>query len=180
MILFRQSLGFFVVGLETTLALVLTLTQMVALVNSSPEDWGVAPPTYQISDENKANVFISAFINVSQYIDGTWLWNSNDVGRYGGGTVGPASGVIVHVTSDTDSSDHSGCQLPFRSTRADKQVPAPGEPWIALIKRGKCNFENKVDNAYKSFASGVIVYNDRDSDSLDMMKINDNGRKFLT
>lgn len=92
-------------------------------------------------------------------------------GRYGGGFVSSAQGVVIHVTSDTNINDHTGCQLPFRSTRSTGQLPPPGEPWIALIRRGRCNFEVKVDNAFRSKASGVVVYNDRDSPNLDKMKL---------
>lgn len=100
--------------------------------------------------------------------------------RYGGGYVGPAYGIIVHVTSDKNPDDHTGCELPFRSSRPDGMLPQPGEPWIALIKRGKCNFEAKVDNAFKSNAAGVLVYNDRDSNGLEKMKLANNaGRKQI-
>lgn len=47
------------------------------------------------------------------------------------------------------------------------------EPWIALIKRGVCKFEDKVKHAYNYNAIGVIIYNDRDSQVLDKMQIVD-------
>ena len=31
-------------------------------------------------------------------------------------------------------------------------------PWIALIRRGKCNFVDKIENAFKHNASAVIIY----------------------
>lgn len=49
----------------------------------------------------------------------------------------------------------------------------PVEPWIALIKRGVCKFEDKVKHAYNYNAIGVIIYNDRDSQVLDKMQIVD-------
>lgn len=167
----------FTLNIDNYMAVVFTLTQLFALVtsNPSPEDWAATSAIHTISDDNS---FISAYINVSREEDGSWKWDKTDVGRYGGGYVGPAYGYVIHVTADGDPNDHTGCHLPFRSTRPDRQLPQPHEPWVALIKRGKCNFEVKVDNAFKSNAVGVLVYNDRDSASLDKMRISsDNGSK---
>ncbi|KAF7263038.1 hypothetical protein GWI33_003701, partial [Rhynchophorus ferrugineus] len=83
----------------------------------------------------------------------------------------PAYGLLVHVTSKHRPDDHTGCLYPFESSRSDGKLPLPGTPWIALMKRGQCNFDRKVENAFKSRASGVLVYNDRDSSSLDKMKL---------
>lgn len=149
----------------------------VALPSPIPEDWSSGQ--FHFTDNN-GDLFASAFINVSYFNQNEWVWEREEAGRYGGGYVGPAHGVIVHVTADDNPNDHTGCHLPFRSTRKDRRLPEPGEPWIALIKRGKCNFEVKVENAFRSNAAGVLVYNDRDSDSLDKMKLStDGGRKYL-
>lgn len=91
--------------------------------------------------------------------------------------LGSAFGELVHVTSRVRPDDHTGCQVPFASSRSDKTLPAPGTPWIALIKRGRCNFENKVENAFRSNAAGVLVYNDRDSATLDKMKLSSDSRR---
>uniref|UniRef100_A0A1Y1LZ18 RING-type domain-containing protein n=1 Tax=Photinus pyralis TaxID=7054 RepID=A0A1Y1LZ18_PHOPY len=168
---------------------IVTFSQIIAIVSSTsgPEDFPIGA-ALQLSpgddarsfDDEIPNSFTSAYVNVT-YKDSanTWKWERTEVGRYGGGYVGPAFGVVVHVTADNDPSDHSGCRLPFRSSRGDRQLPKPGEPWIALIKRGHCNFESKVDNAFKSKATGVLVYNDRDSVDLDKMKLsNDNDRNI--
>ena len=53
----------------------------------------------------------------------------------------------------------------------------PDGPWIALIKRGSCKFEDKVKHAYTHRAVGVIIYNDRDSQHLDKMQIVDKERE---
>ena len=37
-------------------------------------------------------------------------------------------------------------------------------PWIALIERGECNFEKKINNAYKHNATAVIIYDNTDSE----------------
>jgi hypothetical protein len=45
------------------------------------------------------------------------------------------------------------------------------EPWIALIKRGDCEFGVKVKNAIDSNASAVLVYNNEEATALDRMSI---------
>lgn len=166
------------------MALVITLSQMLTAVTSAttPEDW----PPYSFSahaDElrNGADSYTTAFLNVT-YEDvelGVLVSDKTEEGRYGGGYVGPAAGYVVHVRADADESDHSGCKLPLRSSRPDGLLPPPGEPWIALIRRGKCNFEVKVENAYRSNAAAVLVYNDRDSSQLEKMKISDDSNSKL-
>lgn len=169
------------------MALFLALSQIFTLVSSTPapEDFPIGS-ALQLSpgdepksfDEEIPNSFTSAYINITRRDQHGWKWEKSEVGRYGGGHVGPAFGVIVHVSAENNPDDHTGCQLPFRSSRADRKLPDPGEPWIALIRRGRCNFEVKVENAFKSKAAGVLVYNDRDSTDLDKMKLStDSGRK---
>lgn len=38
------------------------------------------------------------------------------------------------------------------------------KPWVALIRRGECNFEAKINNAYSHNATAVIIYDNTDSD----------------
>jgi hypothetical protein len=52
----------------------------------------------------------------------------------------------------------------------EHEPTVPG-PWIALVRRGKCSFQRKVDNARQAGASAVIVYNDREAIDLDKMKL---------
>lgn len=95
--------------------------------------------------------------------------------KYGEGKILNVAGKLVHITSKTDPNDHSGCDKEMLGT---KQAPLPvNEPWVALIRRGKCNFEDKVKHAWEHHADGVIVYNDRDSINLDKMKIVGKDRK---
>lgn len=171
------------------MAFVLTVCHACTMVSSStlPEDLPVSS-ALQLSpgdepksfDEELPDLFTSAYINITYKDKYGYKWERAEVGRYGGGYIGPASGVLVHVSGDKNPDDHTGCSLPFRSSSSDRQLPQPGEPWIALIKRGRCNFEVKVENAFRSKASGVLVYNDRDSKNLDKMKLStDSGRKYL-
>lgn len=165
-----------------TLAVMVSFIHIITVAAPAPvpEDW--SPGSFPLSEEHHNDMFISAFINVSYFnnINKEWVWDRAEVGRYGGGYVGPASGEIVHITSIKNPKDHNGCETPFKSTRSDRRLPDPGEPWIALIKRGGCNFEVKVNNAFRSNAAGVIIYNDRDSDALEKMKLSsDSGRKYF-
>lgn len=170
---------YFQCSLFNKMALVMSFGQILTVVSSasSPEDWA-ASYSYPLHAEGDS--FTSAYLNVTHEDIETGLLVSDktEVGRYGGGFIGPAAGFVVHVRSDLDSNDHTGCQMPLRSSVGNGNLPPIGEPWIALIKRGKCNFEVKVDNAYRSNAVAVLVYNDRDSPSLDKMKLApDNGSK---
>lgn len=164
--------------------LIIYIIQLV-LNMARGEDWVGSPFSHFTPDDSRADTFTSAFINVSYETavtsngggdGGGWKWNQSEVGRYGGGYVGPASGLLVHVTSRGRRDDHTGCVLPFDSSRPDGRLPPPGQPWIALIKRGRCNFEVKVENAFRSNAAGVLVYNDRDSSQLDKMKLSSDSR----
>lgn len=165
-----------------TMAFMMSFGQILTVVStaSSPEDWAAAPYSYPLHAEGEG--FTSAFLNVTHedIETGLLISDKTEVGRYGSGYIGPAAGFIIHVRSDLDANDHSGCQMPLRSSVGNGKLPSNGEPWIALIKRGKCNFEVKVDNAYRSNAVAVLVYNDRDSPSLDKMKLApDNGSKYF-
>lgn len=137
-----------------------------------PDDWSPAA-TFQMttSSDSGTETYISSYINVSHFFDGQWSWEKDEVGRYGSGYIGPARGVLVHVVSKERPNDHTGCSSPLSSTRTDGSLPLPGEQWIALVKRGRCNFESKVENAYNNGAIGIIVYNDRDSASLQKMRL---------
>jgi hypothetical protein len=52
----------------------------------------------------------------------------------------------------------------------DGRLPV-SEPWIALVKRGQCEFAAKIINAIRSNASAVLVYNDKETHVLDKMSI---------
>ncbi|XP_044737607.1 protein goliath-like isoform X2 [Chrysoperla carnea] len=114
--------------------------------------------------------FHSAFISYFDESLNTYR-NKSEVGTYGEGHVGPVWGYVYHIVSKYDKNDHTGCELPLSTTQSEISELPPNKPWIALIKRGKCNFEDKVNNAHKSNAAGVLVYDDRDKDHLDRMKL---------
>lgn len=136
-------------------------------------DWS-SHPIMQQAAEDKIESYTTAFINVS-YFDpttGTTKSERSEVAKFGELHVSPASGVLVHVrTANGGAEDYTGCGFPL--------VPSFGqfpkdEPWIALVKRGKCNFQLKMENAYNSNASGIIVYNDKESTHLERMRLQNN------
>ncbi|XP_058952272.2 RING finger protein 150-like [Pocillopora verrucosa] len=45
-------------------------------------------------------------------------------------------------------------------------VAVDRKPWIALIKRGVCNFKNKIINARNHNATAVVIYDNKDSDEV--------------
>ncbi|GBP43050.1 Protein goliath [Eumeta japonica] len=96
--------------------------------------------------------------------------NNPNAGKYGEGYIGSATGVAVHVRARSSAADHTGCTWPLLDANAPDR-PLPTEPWIALIRRGNCNFEIKVQNAWRANASAVLVYNDRDTVALEKMKL---------
>ncbi|XP_045453627.1 protein goliath-like [Melitaea cinxia] len=86
--------------------------------------------------------------------------------------------VHVRAKGPDGANDHTGCTWPLLSVAAPTE-PLPNEPWIAVIRRGSCNFEIKVQNAWRANASAVLIYNDRDTTVLEKMKLStDNGRKY--
>ncbi|XP_026751739.1 E3 ubiquitin-protein ligase goliath [Galleria mellonella] len=131
--------------------------------------------------EDRIDTFTIANINLT-YEDehGGVYTETSESGKYGEGYIGSSRGVAVHVRAKGPGGerDHSGCTWPLLSVDAPND-PLPEEPWIAVIRRGNCNFEIKVQNAWRANASAVLVYNDRDTTLLEKMKLSsDNGRNI--
>ncbi|EDS27812.1 goliath E3 ubiquitin ligase [Culex quinquefasciatus] len=94
------------------------------------------------------------------------------IGKFGEGRILNRTGLLVHITKSDNENDHTGCTKDWNGTLGTP-LPPREVPWIALIKRGNCNFEEKVRHAYNHGAGAVIIYNDKDDPRLDKMKIND-------
>ncbi|XP_066999429.1 E3 ubiquitin-protein ligase goliath [Anabrus simplex] len=105
--------------------------------------------------------YTNAILNVT-YNDSTGFLHTDkrEQGRFGRGHVGPSSGVLVHL-----GRDDAGC-----SPLQKPQVP-PGEPWIALVERGRCVDDTKVEHAWLSNAAAVVIYNVKDSAPLEKMQL---------
>lgn len=167
---------------------IFVLFQLILIVISSPADLGTFGTSNDITNGNGATSFalpaeerlvgsidtyVTAFINYT-YTDAfnVTITVGGEYGKYGEGKILEVSGILVHVSSKDDKDNHTGCDKNF----ADHNVNGK---WIALIKRGHCNFEVKVKNAYDHKAVGVIIYNDKDSAALDKMKIDDKNREYF-
>ena len=110
---------------------------------------------------------ILANLNVTYVhpVSGEWVQEPPRRGKYTRGKItSTISGVLVHVVNQ-NGTGHTGCSpLPYGNV-------IPSEPWIALIKRGECYFDEKVENAFNMNASAAIVYNNKNNDNLDKMTL---------
>ncbi|XP_069696932.1 E3 ubiquitin-protein ligase goliath-like isoform X2 [Periplaneta americana] len=158
----------------------LQVVQVIVLINLAlllcPTSLGMAPagemsgPSVLEDHGFGPSGCVNAFINVTYNASsGMFHSDSSESGKYGETLVGPASGILVHVRSH-GTDDPTGCSMPL-TTLSSADGKLPSEPWIALIRRGQCDFAVKVHNAIRSNASAVLVYNDRDASSLDKMSI---------
>ena len=97
--------------------------------------------------------YVLAYINVT-YGDpnsGAVFHQGGEIGKFSTGLVASARGTLVHVRSRNGTAHH-GCD-------AEWENESPPQPWVALIRRGLCNFDLKVENAYRNNASAAIIYN---------------------
>ena len=112
----------------------------------------------------------TAFLNIS-YVDTVrkvWHTERTETGRFsGGGAVREATGVAAEIVSSADGDDKTACDPPFDRAR----LPAAGRPWIAIVRRGGCTFNEKISNALALNASGVLVYDNEDGGALESMKV---------
>ena len=124
-----------------------------------------------VIDTTDFNRFITlAFVNVTWYEEKKQLHKRDmqERSKYGMGKVMDVEGYLVHITDELDLTDHSACNVTIRGTNGS---PLPTQPWIALIKRGGCDFEQKILNVYRAHAIGVIIYNNMSGNDLNYMKI---------
>ncbi|CAG0887182.1 unnamed protein product [Darwinula stevensoni] len=125
------------------------------------------------ADLHGSDEFTQAAVNVS-YID-SWtgeVFRSEfgEIARYGNGKIGEAGGYLL-VPNRTHL---HGCDFPW----GIPHLPQPDTTWIAFVQRGGCNFDEKIANAARMNASGIIVYNNRD-DGLQKMHISTNLKEKL-
>lgn len=127
---------------------------------------------FRLGDHNiRTGSCIYAYINTTYNAsDGVLHSDNTESGKYGESYVGPASGVLIHVRSKR-TGEPTACTWPLMTySTQDHKLPV-SEPWIALIKRGQCEFAVKVLNAILSNASAVVIYNDKETHILDKMSI---------
>jgi len=123
----------------------------------------------EISD---SSTFVTlAFINVTYYDSNGKENVKNDVNeqsKYGMGRVMDVQGKLVHVSDAENLDDHTGCNTSLLDSFGHK---LPTGPWIALIKRGNCDFEKKILHVYQQRAIGAIIYNNISGHDMNYMKI---------
>lgn len=124
----------------------------------------------EISDSNR--YITLAFINMS-WFDGKdikWKEDLQERSKYGMGRVKDVDGRLIHISDATNEKDHSGCNETLQDSYGHPLDTIVGS-WIALIKRGGCDFEKKIMNVYRYKASAVIIYNNVTGSELNYMKI---------
>lgn len=176
-------------SLTSVLQLVILVISHLILVACQPADLGTfgshndlpnGISSFSLPAEERiiSEPYVLAFINYNYTTaEGVLVQtNAEERGKYGEGRIFSIQGLLVHVTSRDDKYDHTACDMRLVSSTG-QPLPSADKPWIALIKRGGCNFEDKVKHAYEHKAIGVIVYNDRDANTLEKMKIVETDRK---
>lgn len=125
----------------------------------------------EISDSSR---FITlAFLNVS-WFDGEvarYKEDEHERSKYGMGRVMDIQGQLVYITDSENDTDHSACNSSLRDSFGRSLSRYHGVAWIALIKRGGCDFEKKILHVYRERAIGAIIYNNNSGSELNYMKI---------
>lgn len=170
-----------------TLLVLITLLLHTKWTNSQPADLGafgsqndVQPGVIysfpsEVGRSHSIDIYAKAFINYTYTRhDGHDVVYAQETAKYGEGQIASVSGILHHIVKVDDRSDHTACQCEILGTNGQ---PLPADGWIALIKRGDCKFDDKIACVYRHGAIGAIVYDFKDTPSLDKMKIDDKTRK---
>ncbi|XP_022222940.2 protein goliath [Drosophila obscura] len=119
------------------------------------------------------DVYNYAFLNWSYVDHGNTLCETDfaqEQARYGEGRVLNVTGRLIHISATDNVSDDYACTPYIRGTMG-APMPEKGVVWIALVRRGRCTFEEKVKHVYQQNAAGVIIYNDKQVMQLEKMQI---------
>lgn len=131
------------------------------------------------SEERIAMDFYTyAFLNYTYIKDSTPypVQFNAEKARYGEGKILTVHGELIHISDLSDTKNDTACSPNIAGTNG---TPTPTwGPWIALVRRGHCTFEEKVKNVYLKGAAGVIIYNDKPVVSLEKMQIKGKQRKY--
>lgn len=126
-----------------------------------------------IEDRIAVDVYNYAFLNWT-YVDHSNILCSMDFpqeqARYGEGKVLNITGRLVHISATDNVNDDFAC-TPYIKGTMGAPTPEKGVTWIALVRRGRCTFEEKVKHVYQQNAAGVIIYNDKQVMQLEKMQI---------
>uniref|UniRef100_A0A182PSD2 RING-type domain-containing protein n=1 Tax=Anopheles epiroticus TaxID=199890 RepID=A0A182PSD2_9DIPT len=147
---------------------------------SQPTEFSNGVSSFALPAEDRMAIesYTLAYLNYSfTGSDGHMVEFGGESAKYGEGRVLNRSGLLVHITNTANHSDHTGCSKQWSGTLGET-IPERDVHWIALVRRGACNFEDKVKHAYERGAAGVIIYNDKNDTKLEKMKINDKERNI--
>uniref|UniRef100_A0A182V8R7 RING-type domain-containing protein n=1 Tax=Anopheles merus TaxID=30066 RepID=A0A182V8R7_ANOME len=147
---------------------------------SQPTEFSNGVSSFALPAEDRMAIESStlAYLNYSfTGPDGHLIEFGSESAKYGEGRVLNRSGLLVHISNSANHSDHTGCSKQWSGTLGGT-IPERDAPWIALVRRGSCNFEDKVKHAYERGAAGIIIYNDKNDTKLEKMKINDKERNI--
>ncbi|XP_037087138.1 protein goliath-like, partial [Pollicipes pollicipes] len=128
-------------GAARALLLCSLLTAARPQAHQIRSDWGL-----------QDNGYVLAFVNVTYREPGAHelSYRGGEIGKYSTGLVTSVTGRLVHARSRNGTAHH-GCDAVWENV-------LPSEPWVALVRRGLCNFDVKVENAYRNNASAVVIY----------------------
>ncbi|XP_065577949.1 E3 ubiquitin-protein ligase goliath-like isoform X2 [Artemia franciscana] len=106
--------------------------------------------------------YIMANMNITYWDDKNMvtITERGELAKFGTGKIGIAKGKLFHIINN--GTDY-GCEKRFKNHPENIN-------WVALVRRGKCYFDEKIEAAFASNASAVIVYNNRD-DGLQKMTL---------
>ena len=151
------------VTLLTRLLMVLTLATLVnAQAHQIRSDW--------ITQESE---YVMAFVNVTYHNPDSseLIYHSGEIGKYSNGLVAVAAGRLRHVHARNGSA-HDGCDWPWET------VPPEDEPWIALVRHGRCSADHKLENALRANATALVVYDNQPRGLLQRLHLNGKHRKY--
>ncbi|XP_014255414.1 protein goliath-like isoform X4 [Cimex lectularius] len=84
-------------------------------------------------------------------------------GRFGESYIGSFYGNLQHINGTEQ--DDTGCELPWFEDRP------PAKPWVALVRKGACPYQKQIELAAQHEASGIIIYDDKNSTHLPKVNI---------
>ncbi|XP_075165331.1 ring finger protein goliath isoform X2 [Haematobia irritans] len=159
-----------------------TLVAAMSIANQDLERYFRSVNTTQtLAAEERitADIYTYAFLNYSYVVNqNTKFINfTEEKARYGEGKIFNVHGKLVHISDAENIADDTACSSNILGTNG-QPTPPEGITWIALVRRGRCTFEEKVNNVYKKKASGVIIYNDKQVMSLEKMQIKGKARNI--
>lgn len=168
----------------TSTSTTISLVASMSIANQDLERYFHSTPnrTQTLATEERiaVDVYTYAFLNYS-YMESQQLRVVNyqeEKARYGEGRILTVQGKLVHISTTEDLKDDSACTVNLRGTNG-QPIPSFGIGWIALVRRGRCTFEEKVKNVFINGASGVIIYNDKPVMNLEKMQIKGKTRKLI-